>query len=343
MSGMKTLPGGAAMGSSLGVYSFLSQSNSIGNTVPEDDRYKFVDDMTIMEKISLVNVGLATYNIKSHVPSNIADHNQIIPGEHLKSQRYMEDIKTWTDENKMKLNEKKTKNMIFNFSTNKQFCTDIKVNGEVIETVNEARLLGTIISSDLKWEANTKYLVAESNKRLRLLHNAYKFTRNKQHLKQIYMLQVRCKLEQAAPVWHHSLTKAEISSLERVQRAACRLIFGDSYKSYEDSLEVLKIDSLEKRRNKLTLSFAKSCLKLEKMNKLFPMNESNHGMMRRNVEKFKVIKTKTERFKTSAVVNIQRMLNHEEHESVKVYKQVVSNVLRTCDSLEPISLRKGHE
>ena len=74
------------------------------------------------------------------------------------------------------------------------------------------------------------------------------------------------------------------------------------------------------------------------MNKLFPMNESNHGMMRRNVEKFKVIKTKTERFKTSAVVNIQRMLNHEEHESVKVYKQVVSNVLRTCDSLESISL-----
>ena len=98
----------------------MSQSNSIANTVPVDDRYKFVDDMTIMEKISLVNVGLATYNVKSHVPSNIADHNQIIPGEHLKSQKYMEDIKAWTDENKMKLNEKKTKNMIFNFSTNKK-------------------------------------------------------------------------------------------------------------------------------------------------------------------------------------------------------------------------------
>ena len=100
------------------------------------------------------------------------------------------------------------------------------------------------------------------------------------------------------------------------------------------------MDSLEKRRNKLTHSFAKSCLKLEKMNKLFPINESNHGMERRNVEKFKVIKAKTERFKSSAVVNIQRMLNYEEQESIKVYKKVVSNVLRTCDSLEPISLRK---
>ena len=35
-------------------------------------------------------------------------------------------------------------------STNKQFSTDIKVNGEVIETVSEAKLLGTIISDDGK-------------------------------------------------------------------------------------------------------------------------------------------------------------------------------------------------
>ena len=269
---------------------------------------------------------------------HIADHNQIIPSEHLKSQQYMEDIKTWTHDNKMKLNENKTKNMIFNFSTNKQFCTDIKINGEVIETVKEARLLGTIISSDLKWEANTKFLVKDSNRRLRILHNAYKFTRNKQHLKQIYMQHVRCKLEQAAPVWHHSLTKAEISSLERVQRSACRIIFGDRYESYEKSLEVLKMDSLEKRRDKLTMSFAKSCLKLEKMKNLFPLNENNHEMVKRNIEKYKVIKAKTERFKSSAVVNIQGMLNDEEKENVKTYKAIVSNVLRTCGSVESISL-----
>ena len=315
----------------------MSQSNSIANTVPVDDRYKFVDDLTTMEKISLVNVGLATYNSKTHVPSHIADHNQFIPSEHLKSQQYMEDIKNWTEDNKMKLNEKKTKNMIFNFSTNKQFSTDITVNGEVIETVKEARLLGTIISNDLKWEANTNYLVQDSNKRLRLLHNASKFTRNKQHLKQVYMLQVRCKLEQATPVWHHSITQSENTSLERVQRAAVRVIMGDSYKNYNDALEVLKMDSLEKRRDKLTLNFAKSSLKLEKMKKLFPLNVNNHGMIKRTYEKYKVIKARTERYKSSTVINIQKMLNDEEKEDNKIYQRVVSHVLRTCDSIEPIS------
>ena len=222
-----------------------------------------------------------------------------------------------------------------------QFTTDIKVNGEVIETVKEAKLLGTIISDDLKWEANTQYLVKDSNKRMRLLHNACKFTRNTQHLKQIYMLNVRCKLEQAAPVWHNSLTKAESSSLERVQKTAVRLILKERYKNYEDALKILKLDNLEKRRDKLTLNLAKSSLKIQKMNKLFPLNEKHHEMTKRNYEKFKVRKTKTERYNNSAVISMQRMLNEEEKENVKVFKKCIpSSVLRTYDSIESISLRK---
>ena len=141
----------------------------------------------------------------------------------------------------------------------------------------------------------------------------------------------------AAPVWHHSITKSEITSLERVQRAAVRVIMKDSYNGYENALEVLKMDSLEKRRDKLTLNFAKSSLKLEKMKRLFPLNENNHGMVKRNFEKYKVTKAKTERYKSSAVINIQKMLNDEVKENNKIYQRVVSHVLRTCDSIEPVS------
>ena len=152
---------------------------------------------------------------------------------------------------------------------------------------------------------------------------------------------VRCKLEQAAPVWHNSLTKAESSSLERVQKTAVRLILKDRYKNYEDALKILKLDNLEKRRDKLTLNLAKSSLKIQKMNKLFPLNEKQHDMTKRNCEKFKVRKTKTERYLNSAVVSMQRMLNEEEKENVKVFKKLIPpSVLRTCDSIESISLRK---
>ena len=59
----------------------------------------------------------------------------------------------------MKLNNKKTKNLIFNYSKNYQFSTDLKLEGEVVETVSETKLLGTIITSDLNWNKNTQSIV----------------------------------------------------------------------------------------------------------------------------------------------------------------------------------------
>ena len=56
------------------------------------------------------------------------------------------------------------------------------------------------------------------------LHRAAKFTNNVRDLKQIYMLQIRSKLEQSAVVWHSSLTRKNISDLERVQKSALKLI-----------------------------------------------------------------------------------------------------------------------
>ena len=41
----------------------------------------------------------------------------------------------------MRLNEKKTKNIIFNFNRKFQFTTDISVNNKNIEVVKETKLL----------------------------------------------------------------------------------------------------------------------------------------------------------------------------------------------------------
>ena len=59
----------------------------------------------------------------------------------------------------MKLNVKKTKNMIFNFSKKYQFSTKLSVENENLELVTESKLLGTFITSDLKWNKNTSEIV----------------------------------------------------------------------------------------------------------------------------------------------------------------------------------------
>ena len=94
------------------------------------------------------------------------ENSLFIPSENLKTQKYVEEVNNWTEENKMVLNPKKTKNMIFNFSNDHQFTTKINLKGENIETVDETKLLGTIITSDLKWRRNTEAIVKDANKRI---------------------------------------------------------------------------------------------------------------------------------------------------------------------------------
>ena len=95
-------------------------------------------------------------------------------------------------------------------------------------------------------------------------HKASKFTSNVRDLKQIYISQIRSKLEQSAVVWHSSLTKRNESDLERVQKAALRVILKEKYQSYSDALSALRLKSLKDRREELCLRFAKNCLRIEK-------------------------------------------------------------------------------
>ena len=79
---------------------------------------------------------------------------------------------------------------------------------------------------------------------MQFLHRAKKFTNNIEDLKKIYMLQVRSKLDQSAVVWHSGLTVKNRKDLERVQKAALRVILGEKYINYENALNVMKIESL---------------------------------------------------------------------------------------------------
>ena len=282
LSSERPLPGSGPQGSSWGILEYLSQSNNSADNVPEDDRAKFMDDLTILEIILLANVGLASHNTKSNIPTKIAEHNQFIPREHLKTQKYVEDINNWTELNKMKLNEKKTHNIIFNFTKDHQFSAEVKLKNENLEVVNKTKLLGAIITSDLKWHENTKFIVKKANKKMIMLHKFSKFTNNKSHLVHIFKSQVRGVLEYCSTVWHSSLTEGDCNDIERVQKAAVRLIMGNKYQGYKEALQYMSLESLKERREKMALNFAKKSLRLGKFSELFPFNNAKHLMKKRN-------------------------------------------------------------
>ena len=140
-SDLKTLPGGGPQGCSLGLWSFLSQTNDNPEDAENEDIYKFVDDKSVLEVVNLLSIGIASHNPKMRVPSNVMTSNIVIPAQNLKTQDHLEKISDWTRRKQMKLNIQKTKNIIFNYSKNFQFSTDLKLEGDIIETVSETKLL----------------------------------------------------------------------------------------------------------------------------------------------------------------------------------------------------------
>ena len=211
----------------------------------------------------------------------------------------------------MKLNEKKTQNIIFNFTKDHQFSAQIKLKNENLEVVNKTKLLGAVITSDLKWHENTKFIIKKANKKMIMLHKFSKFTNNKSHLVHIFKSQVRGVLEYCSTVWHSSLTEGDCNDIERVQKAAMRLIMGNKYQGYKEALQYMSLESLKERREKMALNFAKKSLRLDKFSELFPFNNAKHLMKKRNHEKYAVTNANTERYRKSAVPFLQRLLNDD--------------------------------
>ena len=309
---IRSINGGGPQGATLGLLEYLSQSNNSADIVSESDRFKFLDDLTILEIVNLLIVGISSFNLKVQVANDLPTHNQFIDPANLKSQSWLNEINLWTKNQKMMINEQKTKTMIINYTDKYQFTTRLKINNAPVEVINSTKLLGTIITDDLKWDQNTNYIVRKANARMELLRKVASFGASKEDLKTIYILFVRSQLEQNSVVWHSSITEENKCDLERVQKSAVRIIMGDQHQGYKKSLSYLDLDTLNERRDKLCLKFALRGAKNEKFSHMFPLNDKNHEMKTRNVEKYFVQHTNTARLQNSPLIYMQKLLNENE-------------------------------
>ena len=177
----KDLTRGGPQGGTLGIEEYLSQSNGNTNFLSHDDKYKFIDDLSILEILNLLSIALSNYNFQKHVASDIGIGNSYLEPKHIKSQEYLDKISNWTRNQEMRLNCEKTKYMIFNPSKNHQFNTRLEIEGQTIEQVKEAKLLGVIIRDDLSWKSNTHFI----------LKNLFHFNLPIVEMMEIYCLYIR--------------------------------------------------------------------------------------------------------------------------------------------------------
>ena len=307
-SSSRVLNGGGPQGGLMGILEYLSQTNDNTESIPVEDRFKFIDDLSILEIINLICLGLSSFNCKLQVPSDInVEHGQYLPPQNTHSVGYLKNICDWTDEHQMQLNADKSKFMVVNFTEKYQFNTRFQLDNTLLSQVSETRLLGVILRQDLTWTSNTDFLVKQAYKRMLILHRLFEFEMPIHEMTEIYTLYVRSILESSAVVWHSSLTQEEEIVLERVQKVALRIILNTDYDNYENALSMTGLTTLKERRVILCQKFAINCTKSERTQDMFPLNPSHVDT--RHHGKYLVQAATTSRLRDSAIPYMQRLLN----------------------------------
>ena len=208
----------------------------------------------------------------------------------------------------MKINFNKTKAMLFNPCTSIDFIPDLKLDGHELDVVEELRLLGIVIRSDMKWSSNSENMVSRANKKLWILRRLKNMGAKDTDLKEMYTKQIRCLLELAAPAWHGAITMEERTNLERIQKSAAHIILGEDYLSYKCAPKALNLDSLENRRDKLCLNFVRKAEKHQKFQKWFKPRVCNQNT-RQEKTKYFPVKAKHSRLDKSPISVLTMILN----------------------------------
>ena len=327
-SSLKSLPGGGPQGTVLVLFLFIilvndlgfeNQENNLGEIMTckskvkklNEIHLKYVDDLTIAEAISMKSQLDEVPLDKRPLPDTYHERTgHVLLPENSKVYSMLQKTVQYAESNKMKINYKKTKLMVFNPGTARDILPRFNLNGEELEVVEETKLLGLVIRNDLSWHPNTAYLVGRANKKLWTLRRLKKLGTKTSDLLDVYYKQVRSILELALQLWHPGLTSSDRNKMERVQKSALSIILGRNYKSYNKALTSLKLDTLFNRREKLSKKFALKSNKNTKFSKWFKRNIKT-VTTREIPKKFREFDpyARTMRFRKSPINYLTKLLN----------------------------------
>jgi hypothetical protein len=166
-----------------------------------------VDDLALAEAVSMKSQ-------LNHVPVEERPQpdtfhertgHQLLP-EQSRVFSNLQKTEQYATDNLMKINYKKTKLMVFNPGTARDFLPRYYFNNDELEVVEETKLLGVVLRSDLSWGANTDYMVKRANRKHWCLWRLKKLGAENSDLIDVYIKQIRSLLEFAVAVRHPNLS-----------------------------------------------------------------------------------------------------------------------------------------
>ncbi len=130
-------------GNKLGPILFLIMINDLKISSPEITcSWKFMDDFCSAEYLSKYS--------ESHM------------------QNYLNEVKAWSDNNLMKLNPRKSKEMQICFCKDRPMFNNLILDDHPLEIVSRHKVLGLVLQDNLKWNGHVAMIVTKASKRLHI-------------------------------------------------------------------------------------------------------------------------------------------------------------------------------
>lgn len=206
ISSPKTVKKGVPQGSILGPLLFVIYSADLPNVIRNCRYHCYADDIQLYISVSPADTAVALKAL----------------GEDLDA------IATWSIKNCIKLNPTKTKLMIL--GTKNQYekiwnkSPVIKIFGEDIEIVNEAKNLGIVFDSKLRFETHVLNLVRNCFYRLKIMYRIRNYLTEKARITLCESI-ILSRLNYGDLVYGPRLLYKTKRMLQRVQNACCRFCF----------------------------------------------------------------------------------------------------------------------
>ena len=294
-SSSKPLPGSSPQGAFLGIFLFIVKFNAAAlrpsiprlplrpacsalkncrtancQKHPKQIHATYIDDLSEGEAVNL-RYQLSKDNSLRQQPLTFHERKgYVFKQQDSLLQRKLLEIESFTKENKMKINTEKTKIMLFNKSRNFDFPPEFSFeNGILLETVEEVKLLGIQLSSNLSWDNHVKTIFKKAMSRMWLLRRMKVLRLEETIVLEYYLKEIRPLTEHAVVVWNPALTKAQTKDLERIQRIALVIILGSNFISYSSACKKFNLPTLSDRRELLCTNFAIKLYKSPRSDQFF--------------------------------------------------------------------------
>ena len=268
------------------------------------NKKSFVDDLTLLEKISLSKLQTKERIIG---PLNFHDRFSLfLPPSLSILQHQLDDLKIFTQEHSMKLNSRKTKCMPYINSRTRDFMPQLSLESDsFLEVIYELKLVGLVLTSDLQWTSHINYTVTRVTKAIWQLVRFKQLGAPREKLRTLYILKIRSILMFGAVCYHSALTQELSKKLEMQQKRSLAVILGTEYTSYSHALSILNLPRLDKLRETASLKWAIKSQQDPKHSDLFRPNTNNTRQKSRFIEPL----CRTTKYYKNAIPSMTRALN----------------------------------